>query len=151
MNYSKYLLCILVCLFFANCKTKEENHRVNVLSEFSDHIGMEKTKREYLILKIDTTKRYYLFESINNNDSIILVVYKKSKQLKGKQVFTGNSYKFETYNRLDIIPNLDYFHDVDGVEVWNSSENKEIGLHFTDGMGNGGLESILEISDLINN
>jgi hypothetical protein len=62
-----------------------------------------------------------------------------------------NLYEFKTYDRLDIIPNLDYFLKVKRVEVWSGFVDQEIVLHFTDGMENGALESMLEISDTLPN
>ncbi|WP_421802545.1 hypothetical protein [Flagellimonas sp.] len=110
---------------------------------------VEKRRIEYLVQHIDSTKRYYLLNTIvENNDSIKLLIFKNSKQLRKKELVTGNKYIFKTYSWKDAInPIADYFHEVDGVIVWDT-DSKFLDIHFTDGMGNGFLEGEEELKML---
>jgi hypothetical protein len=139
MKAPNLILILIISFSVLNCKTSKQD-------EFPP-----KVLREYLVHNIDSTNRYYLLQTTFQNDSVHLVIYKKSEQLKKQNINIGNYCNFRTYNRLDVIPNIDYFHEVDGIEVWDGFKNNQFSLHFTDGMGNGYLESIEEISDSIPN
>lgn len=128
---------LFVCIFlvgFNSCKLR---------SQESEHKIIKKD-REYLVHEIDSTKRYFILNTTFENEPVILVVFKKSKQLADKKIIKEKEYKFNTYRAFDAInPSLNYYHEVDGKEIWNSDLDSD--LHFTDGMGNGYLESKKEI------
>ena len=113
--------------------------------EKSKKNNTKKETRSYLIHKIDSTKRYFVLETTVKKDSVILVIFKESNQLKNKKLELNKTYDFDTYRFFEVL-NLgpDYFHMVDETEIWTSNM-KNIGLHFTDGMGNGYLESDEEL------
>jgi hypothetical protein len=102
-------------------------------------------ERFYLINNIEETNRYYVLNTTVDKDSVVLVVFKNSKQLKNIQLAIDEIYKLKTYQYFEVF-NLgpDMLHMVDNKEVWSSTDN--IGLHFTDGMGNGYLESDEELN-----
>ncbi|WP_378288644.1 hypothetical protein [Aquimarina rubra] len=81
-----------------------------------------------------------------NTDSVTVVVFKNSKQLKRKKIQKNNFINLKTFDLFDAIAlNANYFHQVDGIEVWNGNLPGEAYLHFTDGMGNGYLENEEEL------
>ena len=135
MILSKKLICILfICSSLTvSCQEKSKKDNTN------------KETRSYLIHDIDSTKRYFVLETTVENDSVTLVVFKKSKQLKNKEIKINELYSFKTYSWSDAIGfHANYFHIVDEVDIWNT-DMKNIDLHFTDGMGNGYLESDEEL------
>jgi len=98
-----------------------------------------KEERTYNIFKVDSTENYYIAQATVCTDSVVLVIDKKSKQLKEKKIKELGIYKFKTYRFFDsVYPSAIYCHEVDHIEIWCSSDNK--GLHFTDGMGNEYME-----------
>ncbi|MEX0995696.1 MAG: hypothetical protein WDZ45_01455 [Flavobacteriaceae bacterium] len=91
---------------------------------------------EYTITNIDSTYNFYLYKGkVNKTDPILLVVDKKSKQLKGRTVKVGETYIFKAYRLYDLFAfNAHMCHNVDNKEIW--CHNDKIDLRFTDGMGN---------------
>lgn len=103
---------------------------------FAQDFEVKKTTRSYKILKISETERYYVVEGESEENPVILVVDKKSDQLKDKKLEKGTVYKFKTYSFWDVMAlGGPYYHEVDGVEVWSSDDHPTV-LHFSDGMGN---------------
>ncbi|WP_282079911.1 hypothetical protein [Aquimarina algiphila] len=135
MMLSKELIYILFICSSLTVSCQEKNKKDDT----------NKETRSYLIHKIDSTKRYFVLGTTVKNDSVTLVIFKKSKQLKKRKVKVNELYSFETYRWSDAIGfHADYFHIVDEIEIWNT-DMKNVNLHFTDGMGNGYLESDEEL------
>lgn len=106
---------------------------------------IESVNRDYLITQISETNRYYILESTFQKQKVLLVIFKKSDQLENKKLEIGKNYIFNTYRYFDEISMGERFHEVDGKEIWNTDQYPKIDLHFTDGMGNGYLESRKEV------
>jgi hypothetical protein len=110
--------------------------------EYDENLDIDsfKKKREYLIKSINTTERYYILETLFQQDTTVLVVAKHSEQLKGRPLQNGGVVSFCTYKIDDVYkPHKEMCHDVDSKIVWCFSDN--IMIHFTDGMGNGFYEN----------
>lgn len=104
--------------------------------ELDETIPKDKMVKElYHILSIDSTERYYLYKAVTKRkDNVLLVVDKKSTQLKGKKIKTDSSYTFKAYRYYDIFSfNAILCHYIDNQEIWCHTDN--IDLRFTDGMG----------------
>lgn len=120
------ILSVAISLFVLQCN-----------GQVVDEIALKAMKAEnYLITSIDSTNNYYLFKGkANKTDSLLLVVDKKSKQLKDKNVKVGETYFFTAYRFYDIFAlNATMCHNVDNKEIWCHSD--KVDLRFTDGMGN---------------
>ena len=128
-------LSIGLLLFFALC------------TAYAQQPVIEKEEREYKVERISETPRYFVVETKTADKKAILVIYKKSDQLSDIKLKIGKSYKFKTYDYFDVMSFGEYFHEVDSVEIWNTDKYPETNLHFTDGMGNGYLESNQEKKD----
>ena len=115
---------------------------------YAQQPDIEKEEREYWVERISETPRYLVLETKTADKKTILIIYKKSDQLSDIKLQTGRNYKFKTYDYFDVMSLGEYFHEVDGVEIWNTDRYPETTLHFTDGMGNGYLESEREKKDI---
>ena len=122
-------LPIVLLLFFALC------------TAYAQQPVIEKEEREYKVERISETPRYFVLETKTADKKAILVIYKKSDQLSDLKLKIGKKYTFKTYDYFDAMSFGEYFHEVDSIEIWNTDKYPETTLHFTDGMGNGYLES----------
>lgn len=130
----KFILFV-IAISVVSCYAGKNKDQIIELKDPNDF----KEIREYYIIVLDSTMRYYTMETLVKNDTAILVIDKKSKQLKGKKLKENQLYSFDTYRHNDVItPNASLCHFVDDKLVWCFTDNKE--LYFTEGMGNGHFE-----------
>ena len=119
----KIFYSLVLLIFFFACKPYEY------------HSDYKRTSDTYKISTIGKTEKYFVLRTFNEKGSALLVIEKKSKQLKGKKLKAGNSYIFKTYSFYDTVafgPNM--CHEVEGIRIWRST--KEADLRFTDRKGN---------------
>lgn len=131
------VIIIFIIVSISSCSSGKNRNEVIHLKDPNNY----KEMREYYVISLDSTQRYYVMETLIKKDSAVLVIDKKSKQLKGKKLSTNQYYGFSTYRHNDVItPNASLCHFVDDKLVWCFIDDKE--LYFTEGMGNGHFEWI---------
>lgn len=125
------ILFILLSLLVSCGSRKKESHEHDYFNNY------KRTKAQYYITKIDSTKNYYILNSYNTEtlEPVKLVIEQKSEQLEGKKIKINNKYKFETYSFYEFFNAGGIIcHEVEKIKVWCTSEDGD--LRFTDSMGN---------------
>lgn len=119
----KYLSLIIILSFFVtSCVCKKS-------TSYKD--GIERRTDRFKISRIDSTENSYIYQGLmNKKDSVILVVYKKSRQLKCKEIEVGKTYKLKTYDFYDQVYSTGspMGYSTDGKLIWTENSVKYLRL-----------------------
>jgi|SRR5699024_625085 len=116
----KYLILIIILLFLTSC---------SCIQSINYDDGFERTIDEFKIVGIDSTLNSYIYDAImNKKDSVLIVVFKKSPQLKCQNIKTGKSYKLKTYDFYDQVykTGSQMGYSTDGQLIWTEKSNKNL-------------------------
>lgn len=85
---------------------------------------------------MDTTSNYFILNtvSLSTHDSVLIVVEKKSKQIK-TTLGLDQTIELKTYSFFDVVALGNYCHEVEGKRIWCFMNSKK-DLRFTESMGN---------------
>lgn len=124
-NIMRRIISLLIVVTFIGCNA------------YKHYFQYALVNKSFTITSIEKTANYYICQTVTKDDKngVILVIDKKSKQLKDRRIEVGGIYSFQTYSFYDtVVSGGNFCHKVENKEVWCSTDG--VDLRFTDSMGN---------------